>query len=141
MEILNDFESHWSDFYFGVEPFKRWPNIEVFINSNLDEEQKITVLTCGQGRTRISINPKIAISLDLDKSQTITDLDSFRTLLSDVGIELHSPDNIYFSDKPSSAISADKNVAIRKLTEEDEALYSKFTNGIDPEELDNAWVE
>lgn len=138
---MSEFERHWSNFYFKGAPFAKGANIEFFINNTLDEEDKLTILTSSQGQTRVSITSQMAAELNLEDKQTIKDVRSFRTLLSKAGIELHSPDNVYFSGQPATFNSMAESIVVRKLTEDDEPLYSEFTRGIDPAELDNAWVE
>ena len=138
---MNKFEKHWSDFYFSNNAVIKEADIEIFINDNLAEEDKLTVLTRAQGQTFISLTPEFASQIGLNEEPAIKDLASFRALLLKADIGLHSPDKVFYSLTPQLNKPMNKNTSIRRLTENDKALFVNFTQKLDAEELDNAWVE
>ncbi len=139
--MMEKFECVWSDFYFSGEPSVTGLDMDIYIHHELAEDEKITILTCGQGKTRVSIAPQMAAQLCLEHTSAVNDLGSFRTRLSEAGIEVHSPDRVYFSEQPVTVNLAGSNIEIRSLSEADTQLYAEFKQDIDDDEWDNAWVE
>jgi GNAT superfamily N-acetyltransferase len=138
---LDKFEEIWSITYFKGKPFLKRHNIEIFINDDLDKYASSTILTYSNGLTRVSLTSDMSARLDFCEHSEIADMASFKSHLIKYKIQLHSPDNIYFSSKDTRSFSLNSNISARALTEHDGEIFSRFTNEIDPEELDNAYVE
>jgi GNAT superfamily N-acetyltransferase len=141
MIVLDKFGEIWSTFYFEGKPFLKRRDIEIYINDSLNKDEDLTVITYSNRLTRVSLTSEMSTTIGLNEQSKIYNLASFRSFLIKNRIQLHTPDKVYFLSKKRQNVSLNPNLTIRTLTDRDREIFSRFANKIDPEELDNAYVE
>ncbi|MFE7638226.1 GNAT family N-acetyltransferase [Kitasatospora sp. NPDC057518] len=108
----------------------------------LEEDERLTVLTTTDGRTRVLLTPAVAGVLGLDDAQPVDEA-GFRQRLEKSGIALHGADHLfYFTDEAHEALLGEPDdPSIRPLTEADAPAFARFEEAASEQDLDDASVE
>jgi len=113
----------------------------VAINPDLNEDSRVMVLETTDGRVMAVLTPAMADKVGLNQQEELSE-EIFRRKLKEAGVTLHGADYLfYFSE-------ADKNVLLqenlegdfRRLTEQDDAVFSEFESSASEQDLDDASV-
>lgn len=97
------FPSAITDFWLSPAPTSRLlygdDAFSVTVDAALEEDERLTVLTTTDGRTRVPRAPDVAAAMALGEGQPVDEA-GFRRRLEKSGIPLHGADNLfYFTDK------------------------------------------
>ncbi|KAA1181051.1 GNAT family N-acetyltransferase [Paenibacillus sp. B2(2019)] len=114
----------------------------VAINPDLDEDSRVMVLETIDGRIMAVLTPAMADKVGLYQQQDLSE-EIFRRKLKEAGVTLHGADYVYYFSE------ADKNVLLqgnlegdlRRLTEQDDVVFSEFESSASEQDLDDAFVE
>lgn len=100
------------------------------------------VLETFDGQVMAVLTPTLADKLDLYQRQDLSEL-IFRQKLNEAGITLHGADYLfYFSEADKNVLLQEKiEGALRRLTEQDGAVFSEFQSLTSEQDLDDAYVE
>lgn len=114
----------------------------VVINPDLNEDRRVMVLETFDGQVMAVLTPTLADKLDLYQRQDLSEL-IFRQKLNEAGITLHGADYLfYFSEADKNVLLQEKiEGALRRLTEQDGAVFSEFQSLASEQDLDDAYVE
>ncbi|MFS0553728.1 GNAT family N-acetyltransferase [Brevibacillus sp. 179-C9.3 HS] len=138
-QTITDF---WREPFLSGDVLYRDESFTVAINSELDEDSRVMVLETCDGRMMAVLTPALADKIGLSPQQNLSE-STLRQRLNEAGVTLHGADYLfYFSE-------ADKNILLlenlegdlRRLTEEDEAVFAEFTSSSSEQDLDDAYVE
>ncbi|PUA37901.1 GNAT family N-acetyltransferase [Paenibacillus elgii] len=118
---------------------------EVFtlaINPDLGEDSRAMVLETADGRVMAVLTPALAEKAGLDQRQDLSE-PIFRRKLNEAGVTLHGADYVfYFSEAEKNVLLQEKPEGdLRRLTEQDEAVFSEFESSASEQDLDDAYVE
>lgn len=118
---------------------------EVFIivvNPDLSEDRRVMVLETSDGRVMAVLTPALADKLELHQGQDLSE-PAFRQKLNEAGVTLHGADYLfYFSEADKNALLQENlEGVLRRLTEQDDAVFSKFQSSASEQDLDDAYVE
>ncbi|MGS0629246.1 MULTISPECIES: GNAT family N-acetyltransferase [Photorhabdus] len=114
----------------------------VTINPDLSEDRRVMVLETSEGRVMAVLTPELADKLGLDQRQALSEV-IFRRKLNEAGVSLHGADYLfYFSEADKSVLLQENQVGVlRRLTEQDDAVFSEFQSSASEQDLDDAYVE
>ncbi|TQK63953.1 GNAT acetyltransferase-like protein [Brevibacillus sp. AG162] len=138
-QTITDF---WREQFLNGDVLYRNESFTVTINPALDEDSRVMVLETTDGRVLAVLTPALADKIGISHQQSLTE-SIFRQKLNEAGVTLHGADYLFYFSK------ADKNVLLqedsegdlRRLTEQDEAVFSEFASSASEQDLDDAYVE
>ncbi|WP_220388996.1 GNAT family N-acetyltransferase [Paenibacillus tyrfis] len=118
---------------------------EVFtlaINPDLDEDSRVMVLETADGRVMAVLTPALADKAGLDQRQDLSE-EIFRRKLNEAGVTLHGADFVFYFSEAEKNVLLQENLEgdLRRLTEEDDAVFSEFESSASEQDLDDAYVE
>ncbi|MEV4371886.1 GNAT family N-acetyltransferase [Nonomuraea sp. NPDC049637] len=114
----------------------------VLVDTVLDEDERLTILTTTDGRTRVLLTSAVATTMGLEDGQPVDEAD-FRQRLEKSGISLHGADNLfYFTDEARETLLGEPDdPSIRPLTEADADMFGQFEAAASEQDRDDAFVE
>lgn len=114
----------------------------VVVNPDLKEDSRVMVLETTDGRVMAVLTPAVADKVDLYYRQDLSE-EIFRRKLNEVGITLHGADYLFYFSEPDKNILLQEKLegGLRRLTEQDEAVFSEFESSASEQDLDDAYVE
>ncbi|MED1783824.1 GNAT family N-acetyltransferase [Brevibacillus fortis] len=138
-QTITDF---WGEQFSNGDVLYSDESFTVTINPTLDEDSRVMVLETSDGRVTAVLTPALADKIGLSQQLSLSE-STFRQKLNEAGVTLHGADYLFYFSK------ADKNVLLkeilegelRRLTEQDEAVFSAFTSSASEQDLDDAYVE
>ncbi|ODA30927.1 hypothetical protein A8L45_18725 [Veronia pacifica] len=98
------------------------------------------MLSLSHGRTLACLPKEQLQKIDVHGHSNLT-VAAFREKLNKAEIFLYKPDYVYKAADSLKTVGIQDNMSCRALTEDDEALFSRFCSEISEDDLDNAWVE
>ncbi len=112
------------------------------INPDLDEDRRVMVLETSDGRVISVLTPALAEKAGLHHLQVLSEA-IFRQKLNDVGITLHGADYLFYFSKADKIELLQENLVgdVRRLTEQDDIVFSEFQSSASEQDLDDAQVE
>ncbi|MBS4198326.1 GNAT family N-acetyltransferase [Bacillus sp. FJAT-49732] len=118
---------------------------EVFtlvINPDLSEDRRVMVLETSEGRVMAVLTPTLADKLNLYQRQDLSE-SSFRQKLNKAGVTLHGADYLFYFSEAEKNLLLQENleVVLRRLTEQDDAVFSEFQSSASEQDLDDSYVE
>ncbi|MCM3271694.1 GNAT family N-acetyltransferase [Paenibacillus elgii] len=118
---------------------------EVFtlvINPDLDEDSRVMVLETADGRVMAVLTPALAEKTGLDQRQDLSE-PIFRRKLNEAGVTLHGADYVFYFSEAEKNVLLQENLEgdLRRLTEQDDAVFSEFESSASEQDLDDAYVE
>ncbi|WP_335941413.1 GNAT family N-acetyltransferase [Streptomyces sp. PTD5-9] len=140
------FPSAITDFWLSPAPTSRLlygdEAFSVTVDAALEEDERLTVLTTTDGRTRVLLAPDVAAAMALGEGQPVDEA-GFRRRLEKSGIPLHGADNLfYFTDKGRETLLGEPDApSVRPLTEADARAFERFEEAASEQDLDDAYVE
>lgn len=140
------FPSAITDFWLAPSPTSRLlygdDAFSVFADAALDEDERLTILTTTDGKTRVLLTPALAETIGLEDGQPVDEAD-FRQRLEKAGISLHGADNLfYFTDEARQRLLGEPDdPSIRPLTETDAQAFGQFEEAASEQDRDDASVE
>ncbi|MCX4871042.1 GNAT family N-acetyltransferase [Streptomyces sp. NBC_00257] len=140
------FPSAITDFWLTPSPTSRLLHednvFSVTVDAALDEDERLTILTTTDGKTRVLLNPTVAETVGLESGQPVDEA-GFRQQLEKSGIPLHGADNLfYFTDEARETLLGEPDApSIRPLTEADADVFGQFKEAASEQDLDDASVE
>ncbi|WP_329595514.1 GNAT family N-acetyltransferase (plasmid) [Streptomyces sp. NBC_01362] len=140
------FPSAITDFWLTPSPTSRLLHeddvFSVTVDAALDEDERLTILTTTDGKTRVLLTPTVAEAVGLESGQPVDEA-GFRQQLDKSGIPLHGADNLfYFTDEARETLLGEPDVpSIRPLTEADADVFGQFKEAASEQDLDDASVE
>lgn len=114
----------------------------VAINPDLSEDSRVMVLETSDGRVRAVLTPALADKIGLYQGQDLSE-PTFRRKLNDAGVTLHGADYLYYFSKADKNELLQENLEgdLRRLTEQDDAVFSEFQSSASEQDLYDAYVE
>ncbi|MFC9541548.1 GNAT family N-acetyltransferase [Lysinibacillus sp. NPDC056959] len=114
----------------------------ITINPDLSEDSRLMVLETTDGRFWAVLTPGMADKLDLSKGRKLSDL-VFHQKLKEAGVTLHGADYIFYFSEAEKTVLLQESLegSLRQLTEQDDAVFSKFESSASEQDLDDAYVE
>ncbi|GAA3467360.1 GNAT family N-acetyltransferase [Nonomuraea roseola] len=114
----------------------------VTVDAALDEDERLTILTTTDGKTRVLLTPAIAGTVGMEDGQPVDEA-GFRQRLEQSGISLHGADNLfYFTDEAREALLGEPDdPSIRPLTKADARAFGQFEEAASEQDLDDASVD
>ncbi|XOK61132.1 GNAT family N-acetyltransferase [Paenibacillus elgii] len=114
----------------------------VAINPDLDEDSRVMVLETAAGRVMAVLTPALAEKAGLDQRQDLSE-PIFRRKLNEAGVTLHGADYVFYFSEAEKNILLQESLEgdLRRLTEQDEAVFSEFRSSASEQDLDDAYVE
>lgn len=114
----------------------------VAISVDLSEDRRVMVLEMSYGRTIVVLTSALAHKLCLYHQQNLSEA-HFRRKLKEANVTLHGADYLfYFSETSKNALLQESpDDVLRKLTEQDAAVFSEFQSSASEQDLDDAYVE
>ncbi|MFD0717572.1 GNAT family N-acetyltransferase [Paenibacillus sp. GCM10027626] len=114
----------------------------VAITPELDRDSRVMVLETTDGRVMAVLTPALADKAGLYQEQDLSE-EIFRRKLNEAGITLHGADYLFYF------LEADKNAllqetpegGLRRLTEQDDVVFSELESSASEQDLDDAYVE
>nr|WP_237532423.1 GNAT family N-acetyltransferase [Streptomyces sp. SID8352] len=140
------FPSPITDFWLTPSPTSRVlysdDVFSVTADTALDEDERLTILTTTDRKTRVLLTPAVAEAMSLEDGQP-ADEAGFRQRLEKSGISLHGADNLfYFTEEAREALLGEPDdPSIRPLTEGDAQAFEQFEEAASEHDLDDASVE
>ncbi|MFI9629751.1 GNAT family N-acetyltransferase [Streptomyces sp. NPDC052042] len=140
------FPSAITDFWLSPSPTSRLlysgENLSVTADAALEEDERLTILTTTDGRTRVLLTPTIAATMALEEGRPVDEA-GFRQRLEKSGISLHGADNLfYFTDKDRDMLLGEPDApSIRPLTKTDARAFQQFQEAASEQDLDDTSVE
>ncbi|MEG0192837.1 MAG: GNAT family N-acetyltransferase [Stenotrophomonas sp.] len=117
-------------------------DFSLVINPELRPERRAMVMVADNGRTRAVLAPCVASTLGITSDRLPVSLPWLRETLHATGVEMHSPDVIYYVAAAGvSATQSGTSPEVRLLALEDAALFDGFMAQISPDDQDDAFVE
>ncbi|WP_249435995.1 GNAT family N-acetyltransferase [Paenibacillus sp. Marseille-Q4541] len=112
------------------------------ISPDLSENSRVMVLETADGRVMAVLTPALAEKAGLDQRQDLSEL-TFRRKLNEVGVTLHGADYLFYYSEAEKNVLLQENLEgdLRRLTEQDDALFSVFKSSASEQDLDDAYVE
>ncbi|MFF9591733.1 GNAT family N-acetyltransferase [Streptomyces sp. NPDC014646] len=139
------FTSTVTDFWLTPSPTSRLlcgdDTFGVTTDAALDEDERLTVLTTTDGRTRVLLTPALAGAMGLEEGQPVDEA-GFRRRLETSGISLHGADNLfYFTHEAREALLGEPDdPSVRPLTAADARAFERFEAAAPEQDLDDAYV-
>ncbi|WP_317954673.1 GNAT family N-acetyltransferase [Paenibacillus chitinolyticus] len=114
----------------------------VVINPDLEEDSRVMVLETIGGRVMAVITPAVADKLGLHQRQDLSE-EIFREKLNEAGVTLHGADYLFYFSEAEKNVLLQENLEgdLRRLTEQDDAVFSEFESSASEQDLDDAYVE
>ncbi|MGG4454192.1 GNAT family N-acetyltransferase [Brevibacillus porteri] len=114
----------------------------VTINPELDEDSRVMVLETSDGRVMTVLTPSLADKVGLSQQQDLSE-SIFRQKLSEAGVTLHGADYLFYFSEADKNVMLQENLEgdLRRLTEQDEVVFSEFESFASEQDLDDAYVE
>ncbi|WP_345763420.1 GNAT family N-acetyltransferase [Diaminobutyricibacter sp. McL0608] len=131
---------------FAGEVVSAAEGMALFVNPELDEEARVTVLWSSiDGGASIALSPAIAKTIGIKRVDAISALTEagVRSALMAAGIILHGADNLfYLLDSAKTALIAEADSPhVRRLTDADASHFNAFLDGASEQDLNDAQVE
>lgn len=120
----------------------RGNDFRVVIHADLEEDRRVMTLEDANHHVTAMLTPAIANQLGLALYPYLSEA-IFLGLLKDAGMLLHEADYIfYFSETEKRKLLQERVTGhIRRLTNDDQAVFSSFQSSATEEDLDSAYVE
>ncbi|WP_430331196.1 GNAT family N-acetyltransferase [Rhodococcus sp. ACT016] len=120
-------------------------SFRITTNPDLDEDNRISVLTTTDGNVSVALTPPLADDLGLSHGRDLDEA-TFRQLLRRAGVGLNGADNVfYFSEAGRRALTdptTDRvDDTVRRLTAADAELFATFEASASEEDMDDAYVK
>ncbi|WP_232276045.1 GNAT family N-acetyltransferase [Paenibacillus sp. 481] len=114
----------------------------VATNPHLSEERRVMVLETAEGRVMAVLTPALADRLGLYQRKELSEL-AFRQQLHEAGVTLHGADYLFYFSEADKNVLLQEHVegVLRRLTEQDKAVFSEFQSSASEQDLDDAYVE
>ncbi|RAT94099.1 GNAT family N-acetyltransferase [Brevibacillus sp. Leaf182] len=114
----------------------------VAINPVLDEDSRVMVLETSDGRVMAVLTPALADKIGLSSQQSLSE-SIFRQKLNEAGVTLHGADYLFYFSKAEKNVLLQENLEgdLRRLTVQDESVFSAFASSASEQDLDDAYVE
>ncbi|WP_387464154.1 GNAT family N-acetyltransferase [Photorhabdus sp. RM323S] len=114
----------------------------VAINPGLSEDRRVMVLETSDDRVMAVLTPALADKLRLYQRQDLSE-PIFRRKLNEAGVTLHGADYLFYFSKADKNVLLQENLegVLRRLTEQDDAVFSEFQSSASEQDLDDAYVE
>ena len=114
----------------------------VVIDPTLSDSRSVSVLSVADGRRLLTVTPARAAELALSPAATVSDEELARRLAA-AGLELNGPDHLFYLPVAQQEVLRLEPVGAqtRPLTDEDAALFERFTQEAPEDDLDDAFVE
>ena len=114
----------------------------VAINPDLSEDRRVMVLETSDGRVMAVLTPALADKLGLYQLQDLSE-PTFRRKLNEAGVTLHGADYLFYFSEVDKNVLLQENLegVLRRLTEQDGAIFSEFQSSASEQDLDDAYVE
>lgn len=114
----------------------------VTINPDLDEDSRVMVLETIDGRVMVVLTPAMAAKVGLNQRQDLSE-EIFHRKLNEAGVTLHGADYVFYFSEAEKNVLLQENLRgdLRRLTEQDEAVFSEFQSSASEQDLDDAYVE
>ncbi|UNK15891.1 GNAT family N-acetyltransferase [Paenibacillus sp. N3/727] len=114
----------------------------VAINPDLNEDSRVMVLETTDGRIMAVLTPAMADKVGLYQRQDLSE-EIFRRKLKEAGVTLHGADYLYYFSEADKNVLLQENLEgdLRRLTEQDDAVFSEFESSASEQDLDDASVE
>lgn len=111
------------------------------VKPDFDDDYRVMIMERPDGEIRAVVTPEIASQLALKSDEDCT-LAQFRQRLTDIGIQLHGADFVFYFPQTSQAglQTAPQHPAIRRLTQDDAERFAAFEMAADDADLDGASV-
>lgn len=111
-------------------------------NSDLSEDRRIMVLETSDDRVMAVLTPALADKLGLYQRQDLSK-PTFRQILNEAGVTLHGADYLFYFSEADKNVLMQENLegSLRRLTEQDDAVFSEFQSSASEQDLDDAYVE
>ncbi|MFF0826384.1 GNAT family N-acetyltransferase [Brevibacillus sp. NPDC003359] len=138
-QTITDF---WREQFLNGDVLYSDESFTVAINPELDEDSRVMVLETCDGRVMAVLTPELADKIGLSQQQNLSE-STFRQKLSEAGVTLHGADYLFYFSKADKNLLLQENLEgnLRRLTEQDEAVFSAFTSSASEQDLDDAYVE
>ncbi|MGG4446489.1 GNAT family N-acetyltransferase [Brevibacillus porteri] len=138
-QTITDF---WREQFLNGDVLYSDESFTVAINPTLDEESRVMMLETSDGRVMAVLTPALANKIGLFQQQSLSE-STFRQKLNEAGITLHDADYLFYFSKADKNVLLHENLEgnLRRLTEQDEAVFSEFTSSASEQDLDDAYVE
>lgn len=114
----------------------------VAINPDLSEDRRVMMLETSDGRVMAVLTPALADKLGLYQLQDLSE-PTFRRKLNEAGVTLHGADYLFYFSEADKNVLLQENLegVLRRLTEQDDAIFSEFQSSASEQDLDDAYVE
>lgn len=114
----------------------------VAINPDLDEDSRVMVLETANGQVMAVLTPALADKVGLYQRQDLSE-PTFRRKLNEAGVKLHGADYLFYFSEAEKNVLQQENLEgdLRRLTEQDDAVFSEFQSSASEQDLDDAYVE
>lgn len=114
----------------------------VAINPDLDEDNRVMLLETAEGRVMAVLTPALADKSGLYQGQDLSEA-TFRRKLNEAGVKLHGADYLCYFSEDDKNVLLQENLEgdLRRLTEQDDAVFSQFQSSASEQDLDDAYVE
>lgn len=114
----------------------------VAINPDLSEDSRVMVLETSDGRVMAVLTPALADKVGLYQRQDLSE-PTFRRKLNEAGVTLHGADYLFYFSEADKNVLQQENLegVLRRLTEQDDAVFSEFQSSASEQDLDDAYVE
>lgn len=116
--------------------------LRVAIDSTLPANRRVQVLETVDAGGLLRLSPESARTLGLDDGAEVA-ASALPTLLADAGIELNGADHLFYFPADEHAVLASEPSApgVRRLADDDAALFATFAAAAPEDDLDEAFVE
>ncbi|MFD7521995.1 GNAT family N-acetyltransferase [Paenibacillus chitinolyticus] len=114
----------------------------VAINPDLKEDSRVMVLETNDGRVMAVLTPAMADKVGLNQREDLSE-EIFRQKLNEAGVALHGADYLYYFSESDKNVLLQENLEgdLRRLTKQDDAVFSEFESFASEQDLDDASVE
>ncbi|KOY18175.1 acetyltransferase, partial [Paenibacillus xylanivorans] len=114
----------------------------VTINPDLDKDSRVMVLETTDGRVMAVLTPAMADKVGLYQRQDLSE-EIFRRKLNEAGVTLHGADYLFYFSETDKNVLLQENLEgdLRRLTEQDDAVFYEFESSASEQDLDDAYVE
>jgi len=114
----------------------------VAVNPDLDEDSRVMMLETADGRVMAVLTPALADKAGLYERQDLSE-PIFRRKLNEAGVTLHGADYVFYFSEADKNILLQENLEgdLRRLTEQDDAVFTEFQSSASEQDLDDAYVE
>jgi len=115
--------------------------LTVAINPNLNEDSRVMVLETTDGRVMAVLTPAMADKVGLNQREDLSE-EIFRRKLKEAGVTLHGADYLFYFSEADKNVLLQENLEgdLRRLTEQDDAVFSEFESSASEQDLDDASV-